>query len=76
MTEENHLIKVDEFAAALRVKPSCVRRWILERRISTVKLGRLVRIPISEIERIVQSGFRSFHEPRRNELHNEARSNG
>jgi hypothetical protein len=30
----------------------------LERKIASVKLGRLVRIPAGELDRIVQAGFR------------------
>jgi excisionase family DNA binding protein len=54
------LIRVDEFATALGITPACVRRWILERRITTVKVGRLVRIPSSEVGRLVRSGLRPF----------------
>jgi excisionase family DNA binding protein len=58
MHENNHLLTVPEFAAALRVKPSCIRRWIRESKITVVKIGRLVRLPSSEAERIVQLGTR------------------
>jgi len=52
------LLQVGEFAASLRITPACVRRWIRESKITVVKLGRLVRIPSTEIERIVQLGTR------------------
>ena len=52
------LMTVSEFAAALTVTPACVRRWILQRKVAIVKLGRLVRIPVSEIERMVGDGLR------------------
>ena len=55
----NRLLRVEEFAAALSVKPSAIRRWLLERRVSSVKVGRkLIRIPASEIDRLVEAGFR------------------
>jgi excisionase family DNA binding protein len=57
MSEET-LLQVGEFAASLRITPACVRRWIRESKVTVVKLGRLVRIPSSEIDRIVQSGTR------------------
>jgi excisionase family DNA binding protein len=60
MAELTQLLKVDEFAAALGVRPSCIRRWILERRISSVKVGRLVRIPALEIERMINEGLRTY----------------
>jgi excisionase family DNA binding protein len=50
------LLTVREFGLSLRVKESCVRRWILERKITTVRVGRLVRVPRSEVERIIAEG--------------------
>jgi excisionase family DNA binding protein len=52
------LLSVPQFANALGVTPACIRRWILERKITTVKLGRLIRVPASEVERLVNSGLR------------------
>ena len=51
------LFTVDEFARELKITGGCVRRWVLLRRISTVRVGRLVRVPTSELERIVSDGF-------------------
>jgi excisionase family DNA binding protein len=63
MADKNDLLTIEDFAEALRVKSSCIRRWILERRITSVKVGRLVRIPSSEVGRIVQRGLRPFQPP-------------
>jgi excisionase family DNA binding protein len=52
------LLTVGEFADELRVTRACVRKWILERRVSVVKIGRLVRLPASEIHRIIDEGSR------------------
>jgi excisionase family DNA binding protein len=52
------LLSVQEFADALNITVACARRWILERRVATVKLGRLIRIPASEVQRLVESGLR------------------
>jgi excisionase family DNA binding protein len=52
------LITVDECAAELGVTIACIRRWVLERRIAVIKIGRLVKIPQTEVERIVTAGFR------------------
>jgi excisionase family DNA binding protein len=52
------LLSVPEFASALNVTVACARRWILERKITTVKLGRLIRVPRTEVERLVASGLR------------------
>jgi excisionase family DNA binding protein len=58
MDQEKSLLRVNEFAALLDVTPACVRRWLLERKIASTRVGRLVRIPVSEVERLVQSGLR------------------
>jgi excisionase family DNA binding protein len=52
------LLTVPAFAAELGVTPACIRRWILERKITIVRVGRLVRVPATEIERIVRFGTR------------------
>ncbi len=62
LTTDQQLLTVQAFAKALNVTPACIRRWILERKITTVKLGRLVRIPESEVLRIVEQGLRQAKE--------------
>ena len=51
-------MKVAEFAKALNVTEACIRKWILEHRIAVVHVGRLVRIPASEYERLTSEGLR------------------
>lgn len=58
ITDNQVLLTVDAVAKALSVTPACIRRWIFERKIATVKLGRLVRIPLSEVRRMVEQGLR------------------
>lgn len=58
------LLSVPQFANALGAKPSCIRRWILLRKITSVKVGRLIRIPSSEIVRLVNQGIRPARESR------------
>ncbi len=58
ITSHQQLLTVRAFAKALNVTPACIRRWIPERKITTVKLGRLVRIPANEVLRIVKQGLR------------------
>jgi excisionase family DNA binding protein len=55
---EAELLTTREFADALRVTVACVRRWAQERKIESVKVGRLVGIPANERRRIVDSGWR------------------
>ena len=52
------LLTVGEFAEQLRVSRACVRKWILERKVAVVKVGRLVRLRSSELCRIVDEGSR------------------
>ena len=59
MNERSDLLTVPEFALALRVQPSCVRRWVGARKIETVHIGRLVRIPSTEVDRIIREGTRT-----------------
>ena len=58
MGNQDPLLTVEEFAIHLRVTQACVRKWILERRVAVVKVGRLVRLPSSEIRRIIDEGSR------------------
>lgn len=53
-----------EAADALGVTEACIRRWILTRRISSYRVGRLVRISESEVARILREGFVPAREPR------------
>ena len=56
--QENNLVMLSpkEFADRLSISRWTVYAWIQEGRIKSVKLGRLVRIPASEVDRIVQEG--------------------
>ena len=59
MENKNHLLTVTEFAEALNITVACVRRWLLERKIAGVKIGnRLIRIPATEAQRIIDEGLR------------------
>jgi len=60
------LMSVTQFAASLGVTQACVRRWLLERRITFTKIGRLVRIPETETSRLISEGLRPAR-PRRAE---------
>jgi excisionase family DNA binding protein len=50
------LLKVPEAAKMLALSQKTVWQWIGERRIGVVRLGRAVRVPLSEIERLMQEG--------------------
>jgi excisionase family DNA binding protein len=57
--KRERLLSIPEFSAPLGVKLATTRRWLLERKISFVKVGRLVRIPESELDRIIADGTRA-----------------
>lgn len=58
MNDNTSLLTISEFASALRIQPSCVRRWIREEKITVVHVGRLVRVPSTEVQRLIREGTR------------------
>ena len=51
------LLRIKEAAAALGVAYQTIYRWVYEGRLKTVRLGRAVRIPKSEIKRLASDGL-------------------
>jgi excisionase family DNA binding protein len=49
---------LNEVATILNCTLSAVRRWRRENRIKTIKVGRLVRVAESELDRIGREGLR------------------
>jgi excisionase family DNA binding protein len=65
MTEQE-LLTTAEVATRLTMKESTIRAWLLARRLSHVRIGRrAVRIPVREVERIIEEGTIAAREPRR-----------
>jgi len=54
ISDEKQMLTVAEVAAALGITEATVRAWISKRKITYVKLGRLVRIPTKEIEILIE----------------------
>jgi excisionase family DNA binding protein len=54
----HRLVTFPEVAKTLNCTISCLRRWRREGRITVVKLGRLVRVPETEVDRIAREGLR------------------
>jgi excisionase family DNA binding protein len=50
------LLRVPEFAARVALSWATVYEWIADRRLTVVRLGRVVRIPESEVARLIHSG--------------------
>jgi excisionase family DNA binding protein len=52
---ENGMLTVQEAAESLGLRPSTIRAWLLRRKIGCVRLSaRCVRIPFSEVERLIR----------------------
>ncbi len=56
--EPETLYKIREASELLRVTTKTVYRWTVEGRIRTVRMGRAVRVPASEIDRIIREGLK------------------
>ena len=52
------LIRISQAAERLDVSQACIRRWIFRKEIAVIKIGRLVRIAESEVDRIIAEGTR------------------
>lgn len=52
-------LTVREAAEYLKVSDSTMRRWIVEGRIATVKLGRLRRIRSDDLRKAINSGLKA-----------------
>jgi excisionase family DNA binding protein len=54
VSDEKQMLTVKEVADALGIKEATVRAWVSKRKITYVKLGRLVRIPAREIKILIE----------------------
>jgi len=66
MIEERAPLTVKEAANALSLSVACIRSWLAAGRISYLKLGRAIRIPASEIERLLKEARIPAREHRAN----------
>lgn len=49
---------VAQAAAELNVAKSTVRKWIAQRRLGHIRLGRAIRVPEAEVTRLMEEGSR------------------
>lgn len=54
-TPEEYLT-IPETAAIYKVKDKTIRAWIAQERLGCVRFGRAVRIPMSEVCRLIEEG--------------------
>jgi excisionase family DNA binding protein len=65
-TNAQQLLTAAQVAERLAIKESTIRAWLLARRLARVRVGRrAVRIPESEVERIIAEGTIHAREVRR-----------
>ena len=51
------LLTIDEAARILACTPAAIRKWLAQRRLSRVKVGRLTRLRLEAIERLAVQGL-------------------
>lgn len=49
-------LKIREAAARLGLSEWTVRAWLREKRLGYIRLGRAIRIPASEVARVIAAG--------------------
>ncbi len=54
---EKRLLRVPEAAARLAIRESTIRKWIILKKISVVRIGRTVTIPEESIEKMIRDGY-------------------
>jgi excisionase family DNA binding protein len=57
MLHDTKLLTLEQAAERLGMKTVTLRMWAASRKISRVKIGRAVRIPASEIDKIIERGL-------------------
>jgi excisionase family DNA binding protein len=56
--ESDKLLTGAQVAEMLSLKPVTIRQWIAKRKLASVKVGdRAVRIPASEVAKLIERGF-------------------
>lgn len=57
MQRDNQPRTVEQAAAELNLSRATIRAWIAQRRLGYVRLGRAIRIPADEIQRLLDAGY-------------------
>jgi excisionase family DNA binding protein len=52
----NKLLKVEEFAAAIGLKPATVRQQVWRRQVEFVRVGRAIRFKPETVQKIIERG--------------------
>jgi excisionase family DNA binding protein len=57
MEQSSSLLTVDDVARQLALKPCTIRKWIFQRRMPVVRIGRAVRIRQMDVEALILNGL-------------------
>ena len=57
MRRMNQLLTVEEAATFLACTPAAIRKWIYQKRLPLVKVGRLTRLRREDLEKVVIQGL-------------------
>jgi len=52
------LLRVSEVARELALEESTIRKWVFQRRLPVVRLGRSIRIKKTDVEELMKKGLR------------------
>jgi len=53
----SQLLTIEDAAKLLACKPAALRKWLYQRRLTAVKIGRLTRLRLEDIEAVVAKGL-------------------
>ena len=62
--QSEQLLRIPEVAEQLSLRPVTIRAWLARRKLSFVRVGRSIRIPRSEVDRVLTEGTVPRREPR------------
>ncbi len=62
--QSEQLLRIPEVAEQLTLRPVTIRAWLARRKLSFVRVGRSIRIPRSEVDRVLTEGTVPRREPR------------
>ena len=57
--ERSQLVTVEEAARMLACTPAAIRKWVYQKRLPSVKVGRLTRLKLEDVERVASMGLQS-----------------
>lgn len=56
MSNKQGPLTVKQTAQALSLSPATIRSWIAGRKLGYVRLGRAIRVPTAEVQRVLAAG--------------------